>query len=309
MGEERRRAVDEEVKKLVDARFISEIKYPTWLANTVLVKKANGKWRMCVDYTNLNMACPKDPYPLPNIDHLIDDASGYKTLSFMDAYSGYNQIRMDPLDAPKTAFMTNTNNYHYEVMSFGLKNAGASFQRSMDMAFSQQIGQNLEVYIDDLVAKTKEGHSHSDDLEEILGQVRKYKIRLNPTKCSFGVQARKFLGFLLTRRGIEANPDKCQAVIDMRSPSSIKEVQQLTGRLVALSRFLSCVGDKAFSFFASIKKKEKFEWTLECEDTFLQIKKFLSSPPILQRPSTHAILFLYLAIFENAMSTVLVEDS
>jgi len=120
--------VDEEVKRLQEARFISEIKYPTWLANTVLVKKASEKWRMCVDYTDLNMVCPKHPYPLPSIDRLIDNASGFKTLSFMDAYSGYNQIIMDPLDAPKTAFMTNNKNYHYEVMFFGLRNAGATFQ-------------------------------------------------------------------------------------------------------------------------------------------------------------------------------------
>jgi len=138
LGEERRKVVDEEVKKLKDARFIIEIKYPTWLANTVLVKKASGKWRMCVDYTNLNMACPKDPYPLPNIDHLIDNAYGYKTLNFMDAYPGYNQIKMDPLDAPKKTFMTNTQNYHYEVMPFGLKNAGATFQRCMDTTFSRR---------------------------------------------------------------------------------------------------------------------------------------------------------------------------
>jgi ribonuclease HI len=194
-------------------------------------------------------------------------------------------------------------------MSFGLKNAGATFQRSMDTAFSQQIGRNLEVYIDDLVAKTKEGNSHADDLEEILSQVRRYRIRLNPAKCSFGVQAGKFLGFLLTRRGIEANPEKCQAIISMRSPSCVKEVQQLTGRLAALSRFLSCAGDKAFSFFASIKKKEKFEWTPECEEAFQQIKSFLSSPPVLQRPSSGAVLFLYLAVSENAISTVLVEES
>jgi hypothetical protein len=120
----------------------------------------------------------------------------------------------------------------------------------MDTAFSQQIGRNLEVYIDDLVAKTKEGRNHTDDLEEILSQVRKYNIRLNPTKCSFGLQAGKYLGFLLTRR-------------DMRSPSSVKEAQQLTRRLAALSRFLSSAGDKAYSFFASIKKKEKFDWTPE----------------------------------------------
>jgi len=209
LGEERKKVVEEELKKLVDARFISEIKYPTWLANIVLVKKSSGKWRMCVDYTDLNMACPKDPYPLPNIDHLIDNASGFATLSFMEAYSRYNQIRMDHLNAPKTEFMTNHKNYHYEVMPFGLKNAGATFQRCMDTAFAKQIGRNLEVYIDDRVAKTKEGSSHTEDLKEILGQVRKYNMRLNPTKCSVGVQVGKFLGFLLTKRGIEANPDKC----------------------------------------------------------------------------------------------------
>jgi hypothetical protein len=106
---------------------------------------------MRVDYTDLNMACPKDAYPLPNIDYLINNASGFKTLSFMDAYSGYNQIKMDPLDSPKTTFMTNTQNYHYEVMPFSLKNAGATFQRCVDTTFAKQIGRNLEVYIDDLV--------------------------------------------------------------------------------------------------------------------------------------------------------------
>jgi hypothetical protein len=134
-------------------------------------------------------------------------------------------------------------------------------------------------------------------------------MRLNPAKCSFGIQAGKFLGFLLTRRGIEANPNKCQAIIDMKSPSNIKEVQYVTGRLVALSRFLSCVDDKAFSFFASIKKKENFEWTSECEDAFCKIKAFLSSPPILHRPTTGSILFLYLSISNNTISSVLVQDS
>lgn len=309
MGEEKRKAVDEEVKKLQEAHFICEIKYPTWLANTILVKKASGKWRMCVDYTDLNMACPKDPYPLPSIDHLIDNASGYKTLSFMDAYSGYNQIKMDPLDAPKTAFMTNQKNYHYRVMSFGLRNAGATFQRSMDTIFSKQIGRNLEVYIDDLVVKTSENQSHSDDLKEIFQQIRKFSMRLNPTKCTFGVQAGKFLGFLLTKKGIEANPDKCQAIINMRNPCIIREVQQLTGRLAALSRFLSCSGDKAFAFFTTIKKKEEFEWNQECDEAFSRIKYFLTTPPILHRPTKGAILFLYLLVSENALSSVLVEET
>jgi hypothetical protein len=224
-GDERRTAIDEEVAKLKKAQFIEEIKYPEWLANVVLVKKSNGKWRMCVDFTDLNKSCPKDPYPLPSIDRLIDGASGYKMLSFMDAYSGYNQIKMSAADAPHTAFMTNTCNYFYKVMPFGLKNVGATYQRLMDRVFARQIGRNLEVYIDDMVIKSIDDNSHHQDLEEILTTVRKYNMRLNPTKCSFGVQAGKFLGFMLTSRGIEANPEKCKAIIEMRSPTSVKEVQ------------------------------------------------------------------------------------
>jgi hypothetical protein len=165
---------------------------------------------MCVDFTDLNKACPKDPYPLPNIDRLIDGAAGYKMLSFTDAYSGYNQIKMNPTDAPHTTFMTNTRNYFYNVMPFGLKNVGATYQRLMDRVFSEQIGKNLEVYIDDMVVKTTETGEHDQDLSDILAFVRKYNMRLNPTKCSFGVQSGKFLGFMLTNRGIEANPENSE---------------------------------------------------------------------------------------------------
>jgi len=128
------------------------------------------------------------------------------------------------------------------------------------------------------VVKTPEDAIHTTDLREIFRQVRKFSMRLNPAKCTFGVQEGKFLGFLLTSRGIEANLDKCQAIINMMSPCNTKEVQQLTGRLGALSRFLSCADDRAFTFFASMKKKEKLEWTPECEEAFNNVKKFLSSP-------------------------------
>ncbi|KAK2397192.1 hypothetical protein QL285_058795 [Trifolium repens] len=263
---------------------------------------------MCVDFTDLNKACPKDPYPLPNIDRLIDGASGYKTLSFMDAYSGYNQIKMNPTDAPHTAFMTNTCNYFYNVMPFGLKNAGATYQRLMDRVFSEQIGKNLEVYIDDMVVKTTEKGEHDQDLSDILASVRKYNMRLNPTKCSFGVLSDKFLGFMLTNRGIEANPDKCQAIIDMRSPTSVKEVQQLTGRIAALSRFLSCAGEKAFHFFSTLKKSERFVWSTQCEEAFQNLKTFLVLPPILTRPEKGNTLFLYLVVSDKALSSALVQE-
>ena len=124
---ERNDAIKDEVQKLMGAGFIREVYYPDWLANVVMVKKANGKWRMCVDFTDLNKACPKDSYPLPRIDQLVDSTAGHKLLSFMDAFSGYNQIRMDGANQEKTSFVTSQGLFCYKVMPFGLKNAGATY--------------------------------------------------------------------------------------------------------------------------------------------------------------------------------------
>ena len=193
---------------------------------------------MCTDYTNLNKACPKDPFPLPCIDKHVDNSAGYKYLSFMDAYSGYNQIPMYPEDQEKTAFITDMGVYYYTMMPFGLKNAGATYQRMMSQVFKEQIGRILEVYIDDMIVKTPKDKEPVADLRETFQQLRRYDLRLNPNKCTFGVEAGKFLGFMLTSRGIEVNPDKCGAVLNMQSPRTIKEVQQLIGRIAALTRFL-----------------------------------------------------------------------
>ena len=132
LGEERRLATKVEADKLLSVGFIEEAHFTTWLSNIVLVKKANGKWWMCVDYTHLNKACPRDAYPLPNIDRLVDGAAGNKVLSFLNAYSGYNEIPMAASDMNKTAFIIDGANYFYKVMPFGLKNAGATYQRLMD---------------------------------------------------------------------------------------------------------------------------------------------------------------------------------
>nr|KYP37991.1 Transposon Ty3-I Gag-Pol polyprotein [Cajanus cajan] len=234
VGGERREAIVAETQKLLNAGFIREVRYTTWLANVVLVKKNSGKWRMCVDYTDLNKACPKDSYPLPSIDRLVDGASGHALLSFLDAYSGYNQIMMYPPDEVHTSFITDHANYCYRVMPFGLKNAGATYQRLMDKVFHQQIGRNMEVYVDDMVVKTTSAVDHAIDLVEVFAQVRKHNMRLNPEKCVFGVQGGKFLGFMITSRGIEANPEKCKAIIQMQNPQTVKEVQRLAGRLVSL---------------------------------------------------------------------------
>ncbi|RDY02343.1 hypothetical protein CR513_14206, partial [Mucuna pruriens] len=175
-GEEKRRAIKEETSKLLTAGFIPEVRYPEWLANVVMVRKANGKWRMCTDYTNLNKVCPKDPYPLPNIDRLVDNVCGFEFLSFMDAYSGYNQIKMHPDDEEKTAFITDDRAFYYKVMPFGLKNACATYQRLMDKIFKDMMGTDVEVYVDDMVAKSKGGEDHCEALGEttlILNTLKK----------------------------------------------------------------------------------------------------------------------------------------
>ena len=146
---------------------------------------------------------------------------------------------MNPEDAEKTSFITELGTYCYTVMPFGLKNASATYQRMMDLFFIDYIGKNLEVYVDDMVVKTKEGGKHTEDLKEIFNQLRKYQMKLNPSKCAFGVNGGKFLGFMLTHRGIEANPDQCKATLEMKARKTVKEVQRLNGRLAALHRFLS----------------------------------------------------------------------
>ena len=130
------KAVTKEVKKLLEVDFIREVFYLDWLANVVMVKKSNGKWRMCIDFTDLNKVYPKDSFPLPRIDQLVDSTAGHKLLSFMDAFSGYNQILMNEDDQEKTSFVTSQGLYYYKVMSFGLKNAGATYQRLVNCMFS-----------------------------------------------------------------------------------------------------------------------------------------------------------------------------
>ena len=239
---------------------------------------------MCVDFTDLNKACPKVSYSLANIDALEDSASGCKLLSSLDTFSGYNQIMMHPRDECKTAFMTEPSCYCYKAMPFGLKNAGATYQRLMDRVVAPMLGRNVQAYVDDMVVTSQQREQHVTDLEELFTIIVKYMLKLNPEKCVFKVEVGKFLGFLLTERGIEANPEKCAAIIDMRSPISVKEVQQLIGRMAALSRFVSVGGDKGHHYFQCLRRNNRFVWTRECEKAFEKLKNYLASPPVLCKP-------------------------
>ena len=287
---ERQKAINEEVNKLLKAGAIREVEYLEWLANVVLVKKANDKWRLGIDFTDVNRACPKDSFPLPQIDLIVDATADHELLSFMDTFFGYNQINMDPDDQEKTSFVTRQWTYCYRVMPFGLKNAGATYQRLVNRMFQKQIGTSMEVYIDDMLVKSIMVELHITHLAEAFQILKEYIIKLNLAKCAFGVLAGKFLGFIVNNRGIEANPDKIKAVLDMPLPSSIKEVQRLTGRIVVLSCFVSRASDKCQPFFQVLKKV--FQWDAHREEAFATLKTYLSSPPILVSPSEGELLTL-----------------
>ncbi|KAL0404309.1 UNVERIFIED_CONTAM: Transposon Ty3-G Gag-Pol polyprotein [Sesamum radiatum] len=190
-GSERTRAIKEEVEKLLKINYIRPVQYPEWLANVVIVPKANGKWRMCVDFSDLNKACPKDSYPLPRIDALIDSTSGCELISFLDAFQGYNQNRLADEDQEKTNFVIDQGIFCYNVMPFGLKNAGATYQRLVNNMFQEQIGKNMEVYIDDMLVKSKRKEDHPRDLQACFGILQRFGMKLNPAKCTFGIHGGK----------------------------------------------------------------------------------------------------------------------
>ncbi|KAJ9551982.1 hypothetical protein OSB04_016027 [Centaurea solstitialis] len=302
------KVINDEVDNLLKTGKIREVKYPDWLANVVVVQKKNGKWRVCIDFTDLNKACPKDPFPLPHIDAMVDATAGHELLTFMDAYSGYNQILMHTDDQEKTTFMTDKGIYCYKVMPFGLKNAGSTYQRLVNKMFKEHLGRTMEVYIDDMLVKYAKSNDHIQHLQQSFDILRQYKMKLNPTKCSFGVRDGKFLGYMVTRRGIEASPEQIKAILELQSPRNVKEVQKLTGRVAALNRFISRSSDKCHLFYNVLRKNHGFNWTEAHEKALQELKQYMMSPPLLTKPNDGESLYLYLAVSNNAVSAIVVRE-
>ncbi|KAL5844861.1 hypothetical protein ACOSQ4_010819 [Xanthoceras sorbifolium] len=306
---ERNKVINEEIQKLIDIGSVREVNYPDRLANVVVVKKKNGKWRVCIDFTDLNKACPKDSFPLPHIDMMVDATAGHELLSFIDTFSGYNQILMHPDDQEKTSFIT-------ERVIFLLQ-SDALWPQKRRGNLPKVSQQDVRQY-----ARTDHGGLHRRHAGKVINSgsaplppptvtfdiIDKYGMKLNPTKCSFGVSSGKFLGYLVTKRGVEANPDQIQSIMNLRSPKSIKDVQKLTGRLATLNRFISKSSEKCKPFFYALKKSKSFDWNQTSEEAFQNIKRHLADPPLLSKPKEGETLILYLAISETAVSAVLVRE-
>jgi len=294
-----------EVEKLIKSGFIKEVQYPRWLANIVPVMKKNGQVRVCVDFRDLNRTCPKDDFPIPNTELVVDATTGYEILSFMDGFSGYNQIKMDEHDAIDTAFRTPKGNFYYTVMPFGLKNAGATYQRAMTLIFGDLIHQSIEVYIDDLVVKSRDRRHHQEDLRVVFKRLRKYQLKMNPLKCAFAVQSGVFLGFVVRHRGIEIKPKDITSILKMPPPEDLKELKSLQGKLAYIRRFISNLSGRIQPFSRLMKKGAPFIWDEECQKAFDSIKQYLLHPPVLMAPIKGRPLILYIAAQPNSVGAML----
>jgi hypothetical protein len=217
-------------------------------------------------------------------------------------------------DEEKTAFITPFGAFCYTSMSFGLKNAGATYQRAIQTCLADRWGKRVEAYVDDVVIKTENSENFIEDLQLVFNSPRRYRWKLDPEKCVFGVPAGKLLGFIVSHRGIEANPEKIEGIMRMEAPRSQKKVQRLTGCMAALSRLISRLGEKGLPFYKLLKKVDKFQWTSEAQEALDALKKFLTTPPVL-KPPRRAMpdqpakdLLLYISCTTHVVSTALVVE-
>jgi hypothetical protein len=236
--QDKKDVIKREIGRVLDAGFIHEVYHPDWLTNPVLVPKKNKDWRMCVDYTDLNKACKKDPFGMPQINQAVDSMTGYSLLSFFDCYSGYHQIPLKEEDQINTSFITLIGTFCYTTMPFGLKSVGATYQRGIQRYLHSQLGRNAKACIDDMVVKTREDKRLISDLAKTFDNLRKFKMKLNPKKCTFSVPLGKLLEYMVSRRGIDPNLENVSAITKMKPPERLHDVHKLTGWMTALSRFI-----------------------------------------------------------------------
>jgi hypothetical protein len=263
---------------------------------------------MCIDYTGLNKACLIDPFPLPRIDQIMDSTSGCDLLFFQDAYSSFHQIPMSIEDKEHTTFIIVDDLFWYVSMPYGLKNAPPTFVCDMHKTLGDPIRDLVEVYVDDIIVKIKSCASLLDNLRLVFNRLRSTRTKLNMDKCVFGVTTCKLLSFLVSCQGIEANPEKIKTIKAMWPTAHIKDVQELTGCLAALSRFITRLAERALPFFKLSWKSRPFLWIEEAEEAFQELKQYLTSPPTMIALEPGEPLLLYIVMTTDVVSMVLVVE-
>jgi len=273
----------EEIISLLNKRLIIPSHSP-WSFPVLLVRKKNGKWRLCIDYRRLNEITIKDSYALPFIDELVSSVRGAKIFSALDLYSGYHQIPMNPRDIEKTSFTTKFGNYNFVVMPFGLTNAPATFQREMNRILLPLIGKCLFVYIDDIVVYSTSIEEHLEHLKQVFEIFSKYNLSLNLQKCKFFQESIEVLGHVLTPNGLKTVPSKVQSIALWEAPKNVNELRSFLGLASYYRKFIQNFSIRADSLFKLLKKNQPYIWTSDRNEAFEDIRHCLLSDPILCYP-------------------------
>jgi hypothetical protein len=229
-------------------------------------------------------------------------------MSLLDCFSGYHQIYMKEEDKASTSFITPFGTYCFIRMPEGLKNVGSTFSRLTKTVLESQVGRNIFTYVDDIVVASKSKDDHLADLAKTFTNMRDARLCLNPKKCIFSVRQEKILGYMVSHRGIEANPSKIQAIINMTPPQLARDVQQLTGRLAALNRFISKSTERSLPFLKTLRGAKDFAWRPKQAATFASLKQHLSELAILTSPNPSLPLLLYVAALPHTVSAALVQE-
>jgi hypothetical protein len=301
--------MEKEIKKMLDAKIIIPLRYSEWIANLVPVRKKNGEIRLCVDFRNLNKCSKKDNYPLPKMEHILQKVSGASVMSFIDGFSGYNQIEVHPDDREKTTFTTPWGTFMYEKMPFGLMNAGATFQRAMDIAFVGEKDRFVLIYLDDITVFSYSHEDHLQHLRKTFLKCRKYGISLNPKKSHFALREGKLLGHIVSADGVKIDPARVEAIQKLSLPRSKKDIQSFLGTINFIRRFIANFVELTKYITCMLRKDSEVKWTEEARHSFESIKKAIMTTPVLISPNFDKDFYIFSFASNDTIAAVLLQKN
>eukprot|EP00253_Pinus_taeda_P024756 PITA_24756 len=270
-----------ELNKLLKAKIIFPVGHSKWVSNMVPVRKKNRDIRICIDFRNLNKACQKDNFPLPPMEQILQAVAGSELMSFLDGFSGYNQVLVHPDDQLKTTFRTKWGTYAYQKMPFGLINAGATFQRAMDIEFKGLAKKSIVIYLDDITVYSKKRSDHLKDLKQIFQRCLRYGISLNPKKFFFALSEGKLLGFIVPKPRIHIDSDRIKEISEISLPHNKKAIQSFLGQINFLKIFVPDFSRIVSPLQTMVKKNSNFKWGQDEHEAFNLIKQAIINAPSL----------------------------